>query len=73
MRAVTVVAKLFDERFTRELFVHVLLYWRSARATGEDRDGDEQRLRDERQRRRDERQRLRDERTSAAAAEAQGS
>lgn len=47
MRAVTVVAKLFDERFPRELFVHVLLYWRSARATGEDRDGDEQRLRDE--------------------------
>ena len=46
-RASRVLAKLFDERLPRELFVQVLLFWRSARVTGEDRDGDEQRLRDE--------------------------
>lgn len=51
-RASRVLARLFDKRFPGELFVQVLLYWRSARATGEDRAGDKGRLQEERRLRR---------------------
>ena len=39
-----VLARLFHGPLPKELFVHVLSFWRSARALDEDRGGDRQRL-----------------------------